>query len=142
MKRLFIVALLALAAGAAIAEDIRCALSWTYDKSGRKRVLQHQNYVTNVTGNAVIENVQKCYATNAALVLGSVTNAGFFYAKNLSSNTFVEIGTTSGTNFIPFLRLDEGMATITWLATIAPRAKIDPGGLNGQVELDYMILDK
>lgn len=130
---------------ASLAADLRHSVNWHYEKGLRKRTLGNENYKTNVTGNAVIENVQKIYSTNAALVLGSVDDPGFMYARNLGLDTnsaWIDIGTRNGTNFHPFVRLKGGQSMQAWISSNAPHAKINPRSKLDMIELDYFILNK
>jgi hypothetical protein len=124
---------------------------WTYDKNGRKRSKATSTLRHDVSGDGVIENVQ-LVGTNAggdALVLGSVTNPGFAYFKNLNavsvrtngvSTNLIQVGAYDvNTNFVAFIRLDTNQSATVWLDTSAPRARAT--GTNS-VKLDYAIMDR
>ena len=122
------------------ADELSVSQGWTYNKNNRRRVLASTTIQYDVAGNAVIENVQ-AIGTNAAgeaLVLGDVSDPGFAWFHNTSSNDYLEVGTYDGTNFTAFLKLYAGQRQTCWLATSAPRAITYTNSVN----LDYIIIDR
>lgn len=140
MKRLLALALLA-AVSAWAADELNFTAGWTYNKAGRKRILSPASDNYDVSGDAVIENVQSI-ATNAsgeALLLGDVTNPGFAWFQNLDASNIVEVGCWDATsNFVAFVKLNAGEKAACFLATAAPRALAYTNAVN----LEYVISDR
>lgn len=140
MKRMLATAVCGLVLTAYAADELDVTTGWTYDMNGRKRVLSPTLVSFPISGAGVIENVQAVVtnAAGSALVLGDVTNPGFAWFKNSSTN-HIEIGCyDSQTNFVPFLKLYPTNAMPCWLGTTAPRARAS----NVSSRLDYMISDR
>jgi len=141
MKRLIAFVLLVGMAAVYAADELQLTAGWQYNKNGRKRILAPISSNYDVSGNAVIENVQSI-ATNAggeALVLGDVTAPGFAWFYNTSTNDQVQIGCYDvNTNFVAFLKLKAGEKAACFLNTTAPRAM----SLTNAVRLDYVIVDR
>jgi len=155
MKRMNYIAaagvLLAMVLAVFAADELSQTDGWTYDKNGRKRSKATGTQRSDITGDGVIENVQSV-STNPggdALVLGSVTNCGFAYFKNLGPDAIdtnsvptnlVQVGSYDvNTNFVAFLSLNTNQTSQGWLAISAPRARAT--GTNS-VKLDYAITDR
>jgi hypothetical protein len=123
------------------ADELQLSVGWQYDKNGRKRILGVTSTNYDVTGNGVIENVQtiSTAAAGDALTMGGVTNAGFAWFNNLSTNRTIQIGCYDvNTNFLAFLSLSPGEKAECWLATSTPRAK----AITASAKLDYVIVDR
>jgi len=152
MKRIVLtVCAVAGLAVAVVAGDLSISQGWKYTKNGQVRYLPPAEVSWNLTGNGKLDNVQ-LVSTNIlgdALVVGGVTTAGFFQGLNMgpvSVNTNgvqtnrVQIGALdSGGLFLPLLNLDTNQAAMTWLDTIALRARAT--GTNS-VQLGYTITDR
>ena len=140
MKRWIIPAVCAVAVCALAADELTVSSGWTYNKNSRRRTLAAVAAQYDVSGDAVIENVQTI-ATNAAgeaLQIGDVTAPGFAWFSNQSTNRYIEIGQSDGTNFTAFLKLNPGEACTAWLAITAPYARASTSA----ARLDYVIVDR
>lgn len=143
MKKGWIVfgcAVLATALVVLASDELSVTAGWIYNKNGRKRTLAPTTVQYDVSGAAVIENVQTISTnpTGDALTLGGVTVPGFCWFKNSDVSNFVEIGTYQYTNWIPFLKLKTNETAMCWLKTTAPRAK----AYTNSVKLDYVIVQR
>jgi len=140
-KAAWLVLLVATAAACFAADELSVQLGWTYNKGGRRRDLAPTTTQYDVSGAAVIENVQSI-ATNAggeALLMGDVTDPGFAWFQNLSTNDRVEIGCYDvNTNFVALMELRSGEKAVAWLSTAAPRAL----AYTNAVQLDYVIIQR
>lgn len=142
-KRWLVVCMVSMVAGTYAANELAVSIGWTYNKGGRKRVMASATVNYDVSGAGVVENVQSISTNTAgtALIMGSVTNAGFAYFHNMDTNNAVEIGLSDGTNLTAFLKLNADEATTAWLATSTPYARAVATN-NVSVLLDYVVADR
>jgi len=90
----------------------------------------------DMSGAVATGGAQAVTTTAAALGIGSVTTAGYSYFRNTGPTNYIEIGTGTGTNFAPFIKLKTGEVAVCRLGTNAPTAKANVATVN----LQYYIL--
>jgi len=122
-----------------MADELTVTTGWAYSKNGRDRQLIGTANQYDVSGNPVLENVQSIgFATHEAIEVGEVATPGFFYAKNLDDENFVEIGIDDSGSFVPFVKLLPGETAQLFLSAITLYAQADTGA----VLLDYAIMSR
>ena len=75
-------------------------------------------------------------AGGEAVLLGDITTAGCFIARNLDSTNYVELGIQNGGTFYPLLRLNAGEAMVARFAqSITPYARANTANVNLDIEI-------
>lgn len=95
----------------------------------------------NLTGNAAAGALQNLSTTAESLATLDVTVAGMANFVNLTAGTEIELGTLSGTTFVPVLLLNSGEPAVSRLATTTLYAKVaEP--TNGTAVLQWQVFSE
>lgn len=90
------------------------------------------------TGTSGVFAVPTAAAGTAFDVSDLTANGGYFYAKNLDTTNYVEIGAQVGGTFYPIVRLNAGEATIF---RVSDRTNFYGRANTAAVSLEYFTID-
>lgn len=95
----------------------------------------------NLTGNAAAGALQNISTTAESLATLDVTTAGMANFMNLTTGTKVQVGTLSGTTFVPVLLLNASEPAVSRMATTTLYAKVTEP-TNGTAVLQWQVFSE
>jgi hypothetical protein len=105
-----------------------------------KSFLNHTEYpgvlTFDMSGSNATGGAQNIGTAAETITMGDVSTAGYSYFRNLGPTNFVDIGSGTGTSYVPFLKLKAGEVALCRLGTNAPTARANVAAVN----LQYYIL--
>ena len=107
-----------------MANEISLSVNMSVSKGTLRYVFAPPSASINLTGDAAAGALQAISTTAETLAVIDVTTAGMANFLNLSTGTKMQVGSYSGTTFVPVLQLNAGEPAVARRATTTLAARV------------------